>query len=181
MTVGTKLLFLHGAPAAGKLTIAQALLRLCPGRLFDNHAALDFAKTIFDFGAPGFWPLVHNVRLQAIEQAARHRIPLLVYTSCYSDPEDRPFVEAVEGILGQYQGELLPVYLQCPKALLQQRVGNADRIERQKVTSVEGLEQCLTQWNLVPLPRSNCLIVDSGKLGPEGAARQICDHFDLGA
>jgi hypothetical protein len=181
MTPGTKLVFLHGAPAAGKLTTAQALLRLCPGRLFDNHAALDFAKTIFDFGAPGFWPLVHSVRLAAIEQAAKHRVPLLVYTSCYSDPEDRPVVEAVEAILGQHQGELLPVFLTCAKALLQQRVGNADRMERQKVASVERLEQCLAQWNLVPLPRSNCLILDSGKLVPEEAARQICDHFGLGA
>jgi hypothetical protein len=24
-------------------------------RLFDNHAAIDVARTVFDFGAPGFW------------------------------------------------------------------------------------------------------------------------------
>ena len=56
-----KLLFLHGAPAAGKLTVAKALLRIVPGRLMDNHAAIDLALTIFDFGAPGFWELVHDV------------------------------------------------------------------------------------------------------------------------
>jgi len=50
-----KLLFLHGAPAAGKLTVAKALLRIVPGRLMDNHAAIDLALTVFDFGAPGFW------------------------------------------------------------------------------------------------------------------------------
>jgi len=33
------LLFLHGAPATGKLTVAKALLGMVPGRLFDNHAA----------------------------------------------------------------------------------------------------------------------------------------------
>jgi tRNA uridine 5-carbamoylmethylation protein Kti12 len=48
-----KLLFLHGSPATGKLTVAKALLRMVPGRLMDNHAAIDFARTIFDFGAPG--------------------------------------------------------------------------------------------------------------------------------
>src|SRR5436190_2013325 len=66
-----KLLFLHGAPAAGKLTIAKALLRLVPGRLMDNHAAIDLALTVFDFGAPGFWELVHDVRLSALDAAAR--------------------------------------------------------------------------------------------------------------
>ena len=55
-----KLIFLHGEPASGKLTVARALLRLVPGRLMENHAAIDFARTLFDFGAPGFWELVER-------------------------------------------------------------------------------------------------------------------------
>ena len=46
-----KLLFIHGAPASGKLTVAKAVLQAVPGRLFDNHAAIDVARTVFDFGA----------------------------------------------------------------------------------------------------------------------------------
>ena len=65
-----KLLLLHGAPAAGKLTVAKALLRQVPGRLFDNHAAIDLARTIFDFGAPGFWELVRSLRYAALEAGA---------------------------------------------------------------------------------------------------------------
>ena len=64
-----KLVFLHGAPASGKLTVAKALLRVVSGRLFDNHAAIDFARTMFDFGVPGFWDLVHEVRLSARDAA----------------------------------------------------------------------------------------------------------------
>jgi hypothetical protein len=37
-----KLVFLHGSPAVGKLTVAKALLRMVSGRLFDNHAAIDW-------------------------------------------------------------------------------------------------------------------------------------------
>ena len=73
-----KLLFLHGAPAAGKLTVAKALLQLVPGRLFDNHAAIDLARTLFDFGAPGFWELVHATRYQALDIAAEHGVALVV-------------------------------------------------------------------------------------------------------
>ncbi len=51
-----KLLFLHGAPAAGKLTVAKALLQRVPGRLFDNHAAIDLARTLFEFGDGGKSP-----------------------------------------------------------------------------------------------------------------------------
>jgi len=67
-----KLLFRHGAPAAGKLTVAIALLQLVPGRLFDNHAAIDLARTLFDFGAAGFWELVHSTRYSALDIAAEH-------------------------------------------------------------------------------------------------------------
>ena len=57
-----KLIFIHGAPASGKLTVAKALLRAVPGRLFDNHVAINLARTVFDLDAPGFWELVHVVR-----------------------------------------------------------------------------------------------------------------------
>jgi hypothetical protein len=94
-----KLLFLHGAPAAGKLTVAKALLRLVPGRLMDNHAAIDLALTIFEFGAPGFWELVHDVRCSAIDAAAKHGVPLLVTTFCYAEPEDREQFRQIEAIV----------------------------------------------------------------------------------
>lgn len=81
-----KLVFLHGAPAVGKLTVAKALLRLIPGRLFDNHGGMDLALTVFDFGVPGFWELVHSARLAVLEAAASHDIPLVVATYCYSEP-----------------------------------------------------------------------------------------------
>jgi hypothetical protein len=87
--IGMKLLFLHGAPAVGKLTVAKALLRIVPGRLMDNHAAIDLARTIFEFGAPGFWELVHDVRYSALDAAAANGVSLLVTTFCYVEPEDR--------------------------------------------------------------------------------------------
>src|SRR5947207_14572726 len=104
-----KLLFLHGAPAAGKLTVAKALLAMVPGWLFDNHAAIDLARTIFDFGAPGFWDLEGNVGYSAIEAAAQHGVELLVTTLCYAEPDDRPKYQAFEATMQRNGGELLPV------------------------------------------------------------------------
>jgi|SRR5215470_8326040 len=95
-----KLVFLHGAPAAGKLTVAKALLRAVPGRLFDNHAAIAVAQTVFDFGAPGFWELVNAVRSSVLEAAAGHGVPLVVTTYCYVEPDDRPAYEQFEAING---------------------------------------------------------------------------------
>src|SRR5437879_3697609 len=134
-----KLLFLHGAPAVGKLTVAKALLRIVPGRLMDNHAAIDLALTVFDFGAPGFWELVHDVRYSALDAAAAHGLPLLVTTFCYAEPDDRAQFGKFEEIMQRHGGELLPVFLHCSREEAMRRVGNPDRVERRKMTSGENL------------------------------------------
>jgi len=173
------LLFLHGAPAAGKLTVAKALLRLAPGRLFDNHAAIDLARTIFDFGAPGFWELVHSVRYAALDAAASNGVALVVATFCYAEPDDRPQLEKFDEILRRHDGKLLPVFLRCSREEALRRVGNPDRVERRKMTSAPSLSQFLDDNNFTPVPRDDCLILDTDTRPAEASAQGIVNHFGL--
>src|SRR6202171_2959305 len=156
-----KLLFLHGSPATGKLTIAKALLQSVSGRLFDNHAAIDLARTMFEFGAPGFWELVHSVRCSALDPAAAHGGSLVVTTFCYAEPDDRPQYEEFEEIMQRHGGELLPVFLQCSREEAARRVGNPDRVERRKLTSPASLIKDLDTHKFAPVPRSGCLILNT--------------------
>ena len=174
-----KLLFLHGAPAAGKLTVAKALLRLVPGRLMDNHAAIDLALTIFDFGAPGFWELVHDVRRSAMNAAAEHRVPLLVTTFCYAEPEDREQFGQIEAIVQRHGGKLLPVFLHCSREEALRRVGNPDRVERRKLTSGEHLIRELDRYDLTAVPRADCLRLDTSINPADVTAQKIVEHFGL--
>jgi hypothetical protein len=174
-----KLLFLHGAPAVGKLTVAKALLRLVPGRLMDNHAAIDLARTVFDFGAPGFWELVHDVRYSALDAAAKHRVPLLVTTFCYAEPEDREQFRQIEEIAQRHGGELLPVFLHCSREEALRRVGNPDRVERRKLTSGEHLIRDLDRYNLTAVPRPDCLRLDTSINPADVTAQKIVEHFGL--
>jgi hypothetical protein len=176
-----KLLFLHGAPAAGKLTVAKALLRLVPGRLFDNHATIDLARTIFDFGAPGFWELVHTVRYAALEAAAASGVGLVATTFCYVEPDDRLQFETFEEILRRHDGRLLPVFLHCPREEALRRVGNPDRVARGKMTSVQGLSQYLDDNNFTAVSRADCLTLDTAMRPAEATARAIVDNFGLDA
>jgi hypothetical protein len=177
----TVLIFLHGAPASGKLTVAKALLRALPGRLFDNHSAIDLARTVFDFGVPGFWDLVQTVRMAALDAAALHGVPLVVTTFCYSEPEDRSLFEQFEAVLAKHGGEVLPVFLHCSDEEAKRRVGNTDRVERRKLTSVEGLAGFTERWNIAPVPRTNCLMLDTEIEGPDLVASSIIRHFGLDA
>ena len=174
-----KLLFLHGAPAAGKLTVAKALLRIVPGRLMDNHAAIDLARTIFEFGAPGFWELVHHVRLSALDAAAEHRVPLLVTTFCYAEPEDREQFGQIEEIVHRHGAKLLPVFLHCSREEALRRVGHPDRVERRKISSGEHLIRELDRYNLTAVPRPDCLKLDTSISPADVTAQKIVEHFGL--
>jgi hypothetical protein len=174
-----KLLFLHGAPAVGKLTVAKALLRIVPGRLMDNHAAIDLARTIFEFGAPGFWELVHDVRRSAMNAAAEHGVPLLVTTFCYAEPEDREQFGQIEEIVQRHSGELLPVFLHCSREEALRRVGNPDRVERRKLISGEHLIRDLDRYDLTAVPRPDCLKLDTGVNPADVTAQKIAGHFRL--
>ena len=175
------LLFLHGAPASGKLTVAKAILDQVQGRLFDNHAAIDLARTVFDFGAPGFWELVHTARLTVMQAASRGGVRLLVTTVCYSEPEDRAAFEQFESIVEGAGGGVLPVFLSCSREEALRRVGNPDRKARRKISSAAGLDGFLEQWTLVPVARANCLHVDTTSVAPDETARAIISHFGLQA
>ena len=174
-----KLIFLHGSPAVGKLTVAKALLRLVPARLMDNHANVDLARTIFDFGVPGFWELVHTSRCVALDAAAKHGVPLLVTTYCYVEPDDRAAVQEFEAILRKYGAEMLPVFLHCSREEAARRVGNADRAERGKLTSAQGLVNFIDGRNFTSVPREDCVKFDTEAMSPDTVAQEIVRRFAL--
>ena len=173
------LIYLHGAPAVGKLTIAHALAGLTGARLFHNHVMIDAARSVFDFGADGFWPLVNQLRQTAIRAAANGGVPILITTSCFADPEDLPELEKLEAALRSAESQFAPVYLTCPIDELEARVIRADRREMRKISSVSGLHDFLSRYNIAPVPRPDVLTIDTAELSPEDAARQIVTRLNL--
>jgi hypothetical protein len=176
-----RLLFLHGSPATGKLTVAKALLQTVAGRLFDNHAAIDLARTVFEFGAPGFWELVHSVRYATLEAAAEHGVALVVTTFCYVEPDDRAQFEKFEEIMQRHGGELLPAFLHCSREEAARRIGNPDRVERRKLTSEASLIKELDTYKFVAVPRPGCLMLDTEARPAAATAQEIIRHFGLDA
>jgi hypothetical protein len=174
-----RLICLHGAPASGKLTTAKALVARTNGRLFDNHASIDIARTLFEFGAPGFWELVRAVRLVALDAAGRANLPLVVMTFAYVAPDDEARLQEFEECMNRHGGQLLPVFLRCSDDELLRRIGNPDRVAKRKLTSAEGLKQSLAEEQFEPVPRASCLHLDSEANDAETNASKIIAHFGL--
>jgi shikimate kinase len=174
-----KLVFIHGAPAAGKLTTAKAVIDRVGGRLFDNHAAIDIARTVFEFGAPGFWELVQATRVLVLESASERNLPLLVMTFVYADPIDLPTFEQFESVVRRGDGQVLPVFLQCSVDEIVRRLGNNDRAMKNKLTSEKSARDFMETYRVAPVPRSNCLVLDSEARSAEVNAQEIICHFGL--
>ena len=72
-----KLIFLHGAPAVGKLSVARELATLTGFRLFHNHLTVDLVGSLFPFGSEPFVNLREQIWLVAFQEAARNDVSLI--------------------------------------------------------------------------------------------------------
>ena len=174
-----KLILIHGAPAAGKLTVARELAALTGAPLVDNHAAIDLARMVLGFGEPGFWSLVHELRLTTLRGAARAGAPLLITTSVYDHPEDEPLLRDYELAVGEHGGHVAPVHLSCSEETLLARVSDAERVRRRKLSTREGLRRAPAEADFAPVPREGCLRLSTETASPSGTASAIARRLDL--
>jgi hypothetical protein len=80
----------------------------------------------------------------------------------------------------RHGGELLPVFLHCSREEAVRRVGNPDRVERRKMTSAESLIKDLDSYQFSPVPRADCLKLDTEVRPAEATAGEIIRRFGLG-
>jgi hypothetical protein len=175
-----KLLVIYGAPGVGKLTTALAVGNLTGFRVFHNHLSFNLVRAIFDFPSPPFLDLMQTIRLATFEAAARERLPGLVFTFVYANPEDDAFVKRMTETVERHGGEVLFARLTCDAATHEQRVMAGERQALGKITSVEWLRNALARWNLTSaIAGRETFDVDTSTLGAEAVARRIADHFAL--
>jgi len=179
IVLNMKLFLIHGAPATGKLTVARELAQLTGSRLVDNHAAIDMARMVFGFAQPGFWDLVHALRVTTLRRAAMANLPRLITTSAYSHPVDAPLLRDYDQAIEEHGGVIVPVHLFCSEETLMARVSASERAEKGKIASPEGLKRYLAQNNFVAIPRDNCLSLSTENSAPREVAAAIAQHFQV--
>ncbi len=174
-----KLLFIFGAPAVGKLTIANEIAAHTDFKVFHNHLTIDSIEPIFDFGTESFWKLVYSFRLEAISEAACVG-QNLIHTFCYARDSDDKYVAEVTEAVESSGGEICFVLLTCERAELEKRVLEESRLKFKKANNLEILNEILDKYELFsPVPTRKSLIIDNTNLAPETVARKIIERFHL--
>ena len=144
-----KLIFLYGPPASGKYTIAKAIAQKTGYKLFHNHLTVDLAKGVFDYGTKAFWELVHKIRLDIFEKAAKENISGMIFTYVYEKDSDDSFVKQVLEKVNSNGGEIIFIQIYCDKETLLKRVKEDSRKQFQKVKTEEGLLEMLGKGDLL--------------------------------
>lgn len=175
-----KLIYLYGPPAAWKLTVANELSILLDLKVFHNHLTVDLIKPYFEFWSKTFFELSSSLRLKIFEAAAKEKISGLIFTSCYSYPEDNQLVKKIIKSIEKHGWEVLFVHLFSNVETLKKRVREDSRKQYGKIKTEEWLQNSLTKWDMfTAIPFVESMQIDNTNLSPNEVAHMIKKHYKL--
>ncbi|WP_203300827.1 hypothetical protein [Marinobacter sediminum] len=175
-----KLVWLHGPPAAGKLTVAKALQSNHGFKLFHNHLAVDLSMAIYDgFGEKDFHDFTNSIRRQALSKANELGVARMVMTFMTCAEEDE---EEIARYLDFFQSEgieVYPVQLLPRHDVLFSRAVSVERLQSHKISCQGQLSELLSEWQFLPIEHMNALQIDNSERSPDDVARVIIGHLSL--
>jgi chloramphenicol 3-O-phosphotransferase len=171
-----KLVFLHGAPAVGKLTVADELAKLTGFRLFHNHLTVDLVVALFPFGSEPFILLREQIWLAAFSEAARNGVSL-IFTFNPERTVRESFIADAQAAVAEAGGQVIFVELTCSEAELERRMEEPSRREFGKLASVEQYRELKDAgaFNFPKLPKG--MSVDTTNQTPADSAKLISEYI----
>lgn len=175
-----KLIFLHGMPGVGKLTVACQLEKLTGFKLFHNHLTVDLVGSVFPFGSQPFVELREKIWLEVFSQAVEARLDGLIFTFAYDRSVRRSFIESVRNAFGSNGNEVLFVELKCSPEELERRITDHSRQRFGKLVSLEQFRELNKAGAFIdPGIPAERLVLDTTHLTPAVAAAAIMNGLRL--
>lgn len=176
------LLFLHGLPGVGKLTVAREIEARTGYPVFHNHLTVDLVTTVFEFGTPEFRDLREHIWLEVLGRSASAGVRGLIFTFAAEATVADGFAGRAVETVESRGGEVVFIELTCDLETLRRRVGAPDRREFGKLADAALLDELLGDGTLYPLevpPASRQLSLDTSALAPGEAAERILRELDV--
>ncbi len=169
-----KLLFLHGLPGVGKMTVARELEKLTKFKIFHNHLAVDLATAVFEFGSQPFVQLRETIWLEMFALAVREKQPGMIFTFAPDRTVTSAFIAQVRQIVKTGGGELFFVELTCAEFELERRLVEPSRQRFGKLSSLTEFRELNRAGAFVtPGIPGGSLAFDTTKLAASEAASRI--------
>lgn len=173
-----KLLFLHGFPGVGKLTVGRYLQEKTGFRLFHNHLVVDTLLSVFPFGSDAFVRLREQSWLSVFEEAALAGVSC-IFTFAPEKTVRPSFIDNTRNVVRQHGGSVYFVELVCDAKELMRRIEEPSRRQFGKLQSVARLRE-LEREGAFHFPKiESDLVFETTRLTPEATAQGIAAHFDI--
>jgi hypothetical protein len=172
------LVFIHGRPATGKLTIARRLVTLTNYQLYHNHIAVDEALQLYAFGTPGFVELREQLWRKFFLRAAKELPPGVIFTFSPENSVPQAFIDWLFGEWSAIGIRLFSVELFATEAVIEGRLAGGTRGHFKKLTDVNLYRElrAARAFESPVIPRSD-LRIDTGKIPPPEASRLIAHQL----
>jgi hypothetical protein len=175
-----KLIFLHGLPGVGKLTVGRELAKLTGFRLFHNHLTVDLVGAVFEFGSLPFIELREKIWLEVFSRAVAANLDGLIFTFAFDRSVRGGFIETTREIIESAGGEIRFVELRCSIEELESRIEHPLRQRFGKLSSVEQFRELKEAGAFVdPGIPAERLVVNTSGLSASEAAGLILSKLDL--
>jgi chloramphenicol 3-O-phosphotransferase len=172
------LIFIYGAPAAGKLTVARELSALTGFPLFHNHLTVDLVSSLFAFGTPSFVSLREQVWLATFAEAARNDLSV-IFTFNPERTVNEEFIQKAIDVVAAAGGRVVFVELTCSEDELERRMEEPSRKEFGKLASLEQY-RTLKNAGAFEFPKlTSDILIDTTNQSPAITAKQISDRLFL--
>lgn len=173
-----KLVWLHGAPAAGKLTLAKQLQNDHGFKLFHNHLAVDICLSIYpEFGSGDFHDFADLIRRMVLTKAKSLGVERMVMTYMVCGEQDHEAVKQYLAYFSEQGLDVFPVYLAPSTDVLLQRVQSEERKKSNKISCPYQLAELLSAPCFKPVQHEKLLIIDTSYLSPTAASERIMEHL----
>ena len=175
-----RLIFLHGLPGVGKLTVARELAKLTRFRIFHNHLTVDLVASVFEFGTRPFVELREKIWLEVLSRAAADNLNGLIFTFAFDRSVRGGFIENTREVIESNGGEVLFVELSCSAEELERRIEHPSRQRFGKLSSVGQFRELKEAGAFVnPGIPAERLVVDTTELSASDAADLIVSKLGL--
>lgn len=171
------LVFIHGRPAAGKLTVANAPGRATGYPVFHNHLVLDVLTTVFPFGSEAFIKLRERMWLDVFTEASRADTSL-IFTFAPESTVPAGFPLRVQRAVGAAGGAVHFVRLKVSVGEQERRIALPSRRNLGKLSDLETLHR-LRRTPIAGEQPPTDLVIDTEEQSPEAAAATIIAKFRL--
>lgn len=173
-----KLVFIHGLPGVGKLTVALELAKLTGFKVFHNHLTVDLVTRIFEFGSKPFIEAREAIWFRIFAEAADN-LPGLIFTFAPESTVKRTFIPDLKELAATSDIELVFVELTCDLKVLEERITHSSRDEFGKLTSLDEFGKLYQAGVFVtPGMPTNGLTLDTTNVSPPDAAKWIAVQLE---